>query len=146
MKKLSRAFEGVKKYFDLNSKEQRDDAGFAFVVKAKPAASGFAQSVKNYFDLHADYRIADKTATDIMLLANTEGVAGGRFDSIGMTGRGGYQFTEKDFVIRLDRNGDILLKCDATFADKVKALPSVSAVTALAPQTPSANTKPPAPK
>lgn len=149
MSKLSRAFDSVKKYFDWNSKDQPDVSGFTFAVKANDVAvRTFAQSFKHYFDLQSAYRTADKTANDIMLLANAEGVTGGRFDSSTMTVNAGYQFTEKDFVIRLNRNGDILLKCDASFAEKVKALPSVSAVTALAQNLPSSNTraKPSAPK
>jgi len=111
---------------------------------------GAGARIAAYFDLASDYRAGDRLANDIMALANTEGVAKGRFNSDSMTGQYGYSFTENDFSVKVERWGGVLVKCDAGFAEKVGKLATAGVVTTLkepaapapAPQPPTDAPKP----
>jgi len=123
----SKILKSVKNYFNLQAAVVDDDYNFAVESAATPARS-IGQSIKNYFDLYSEYSAAYKVANEIMLLANAEGVTKGRFDSSSTTVKSGLSYTENAFKLKLEKNGRVLLKCDATFAKKVKKLPSVSDV------------------
>ncbi|MBI1214568.1 MAG: hypothetical protein GC185_01960 [Alphaproteobacteria bacterium] len=122
-----KAFKNVAGYFNLQSaKDPRH--GFDFTVSPARPAAGIGRRLKNYFDLYSGYKTGDKLAGEIMTLANAEGVSKGWFDSKGMQPGYGFTHSYKDFSISLLGDGEVLLKCDADFADKVAKLPSVSAV------------------
>lgn len=127
----NRIAQRIKDYFNLQATVASDESRYDYVVESATPSRTIAESIKDYFDLYSDYRAADKVAVAIMALANTEKVAKGYFDPTTMTENTGYSYKEGDFEVKLEKNGRVLLKCDEAFADKVRQLPSVAAVTAL---------------
>lgn len=129
MKKLSDVFQSVKNYFDLGAVPDRGDGHFNFIVQAKPTSSqSFGESIKRYFDLNSGYKIARNAVDEIMRLAIAEEVTDGRLYSSIKDTKSGFQYRDNDFELKLEMDGVIFLKCDTAFADKVRNLPSVSAV------------------
>ena len=130
---------GIKNYFNLQSDiDTNQDYNF-IVESAAGAKKNVGQRIKNYFDLgfYPGFdSSAEKNVYKIMSLARDAGIKG----SIEFPfARANFTFTEGDFKLKLKSNGEILVKCDAAFAEKIKTLPSVASVKAI-------NTAAPAPK
>jgi hypothetical protein len=141
MSNLKKAFGAIKNYFDLSYRGPVDD-DFSFVIEAKLPERAVGQKLKDYFGLvNIQYIAADKVAQEIMSLANTEGVAKGRFFPAGAN-HYGYSFSETNadgvtfFRVKLEGDGKILLKCDAAFAEKVQKLASVSSIQPIVKKSP----------
>lgn len=139
---FKKAFKGIADYFTLAPALAREEYDYS-VQTAPLTKSTLGQVFLSCFDIHYPCHKAVNTGLDILRLASIEGVTKGSFDASTLVEGFGFSYTEGKFEVEARASGAVLLKCDADFAEKVKALPSVAGVMKIerAPAAP----KPPAP-